>query len=122
MNHFEQVIALRAEVERLTARVSELEAAPVDWDAQRRRANELEAEVEQLTESLAAVDEESKERLIERDEARAARDRYQRDRDRWREGCEEANEQLATSQREHLDWLSLMEVAPGPATDGGEAP
>lgn len=40
---------LLAEVKWLTGRVAELEAHPVDWDAQRRRADELEAEVKRLT-------------------------------------------------------------------------
>lgn len=42
------VAAIRPEVERLLARVAELEATPVDWDAQRRRADVLEVTVERL--------------------------------------------------------------------------
>lgn len=38
----------RAEVKRLQSRVAELEATPVDWDTQRRRADRAEAAIERV--------------------------------------------------------------------------
>lgn len=43
--------------------------------------------------------------------------RLTKDRDTWRDQCQQATQELADARHEHMEWLSLLEVAaPDPRT------